>query len=69
MLPEMRPEALAIPTITPVSTTLLFSEIELLEYYVASITDGVLLPIQSRKHALFPYLQYRAFVMEGTAHK
>ncbi len=48
----MRPEALAIPTITPVSTTRLFSEIELLEYHVDSMTEGVLDPMHRRKQAL-----------------
>lgn len=52
-MPEMRPEALAIPTITPVRTTRLFSEIELLEYQVESMTEGVLEPMVRRKHALW----------------
>ncbi len=65
---QMRPEELAIPTMTPVKTTLytvdqhssmpgdsgltLFSEILLLEYHVDNITLGVFEPIHSRKHAL-----------------
>ena len=53
MLPEIKPAALAIPTMTPVNTTRLFSDMELLEYQVASRTEGVLLPMQSKKQAKY----------------
>ena len=48
----MRPDALAIPTMTPVRTTRLFSETELFEYQVDSMTEGVLEPMHRRKQAL-----------------
>ena len=66
MFPEMRPAALAMPTITPVKTTLLFSEMELLEYQVDSMTEGVLDPIHKRKQALIGgqvSMESRAIIM------
>ena len=53
MFPLIKPEALAIPTITPVKTTRWFSLILLLLYQVDSITLGVLEPIQRRKQAKY----------------
>lgn len=51
---------------TPVRTTRLFSEIELLEYQVDSKTEGVLDPMQRRKHALRKSLLNRYDTFEMT---
>ena len=44
--PKINLAALAIPTIAPVRTTRLFSEIEWFEYQVERRTESVLEPIQ-----------------------
>lgn len=66
ILAEISPLALAMPTMTPVRTTRLFSEIELLEYQVDSKTEGVLDPMQRRKHALRKSLLKRYDTFEMT---
>lgn len=53
MFPLINPLELAIPTMTPVSATRWFSDIELLEYQVESMTLGVFAPIHSRKQAKY----------------